>query len=42
MDFELCVKTMDKIAGLADLLVAGHDNYFLNVNAGPAERPAKA
>ena len=28
MDFELSAKSMDKIAGLADLVVPGHDNYF--------------
>jgi glyoxylase-like metal-dependent hydrolase (beta-lactamase superfamily II) len=32
-DFELSAKTMDKISGLADLVVPGHDNYFLNVNS---------
>ena len=31
VDFELSTKTMDKIAGLADLVVPGHDNYFLNL-----------
>jgi len=30
VDFELSAKTMDHIADLADLVVPGHDNYFLN------------
>jgi len=30
-DLELSARTMDKIAGLADLVVPGHDNYFLSV-----------
>jgi len=33
VDFELSAKTMDKIAAVADLVVPGHDNYFLNVNS---------
>lgn len=32
VDFELSAKTMDNIAGLADLVVPGHDSYFLNLN----------
>jgi glyoxylase-like metal-dependent hydrolase (beta-lactamase superfamily II) len=35
VDFDLSAKTMDKIAGLADLVVPGHDNYFPNVDATP-------
>ncbi len=31
VDFELSAKSMDKIAGLAELIVPGHDNYFLNL-----------
>jgi glyoxylase-like metal-dependent hydrolase (beta-lactamase superfamily II) len=31
VDFELSAKTMDRIALLADVVVPGHDNYFLNV-----------
>ena len=31
VDFELSAKTMDKIAAQADVVVPGHDNYFLNV-----------
>jgi len=31
VDFALSAKSMDKIADLADLVVPGHDNYFLNV-----------
>jgi glyoxylase-like metal-dependent hydrolase (beta-lactamase superfamily II) len=30
VDFELSAKSMDKIAKLADLVVPGHDNYFLS------------
>jgi glyoxylase-like metal-dependent hydrolase (beta-lactamase superfamily II) len=30
VDFELSAKSMDKIAGVADMVVPGHDNYFLN------------
>ncbi len=30
VDFALSTKTMNKIAGLADIVVPGHDNYFLN------------
>jgi glyoxylase-like metal-dependent hydrolase (beta-lactamase superfamily II) len=33
VDFELSAKTMDKIAGVADLVVPGHDNFFLNMDA---------
>jgi glyoxylase-like metal-dependent hydrolase (beta-lactamase superfamily II) len=33
VDFELAAKIMDKIADLADLVVPGHDNYFLNVDS---------
>lgn len=29
VDFALAAKTMDRIAGLADIVVPGHDNYFL-------------
>jgi glyoxylase-like metal-dependent hydrolase (beta-lactamase superfamily II) len=32
VDFALAARSMDKIAGLADIVVPGHDNYFLNVN----------
>ncbi len=32
VDFALSAKTMDRIAALADLIVPGHDNYFLNPN----------
>jgi glyoxylase-like metal-dependent hydrolase (beta-lactamase superfamily II) len=35
VDFELSAKTMDTIAGLADLVVPGHDNYFLNQRGAP-------
>lgn len=31
VDFELSAKSMEKIAGLADLIVPGHDNFFLNL-----------
>ena len=31
VDFELSTKTMNQIAGLADLVVPGHDNWFLNL-----------
>ena len=30
-DFALSARSMDKIAGLADLVVPGHDNYYLNL-----------
>ena len=30
-DFDLSARSMDKIAGLADLVVPGHDNYFPNL-----------
>lgn len=33
VDFELSARTMEKIAGLADLVVPGHDNYFLSVSS---------
>ena len=33
VDFELSAKSMDRIAAVADLVVPGHDNYFLNVDA---------
>ena len=33
VDFDLSSKSMDKIAGLADLVVPGHDNWFLNLTA---------
>jgi len=32
-DFDLASKSMDKIAGLADIVVPGHDNFFLNPSA---------
>lgn len=32
VDFNLSAKSMDKIAGLADLVVPGHDPWFLNKN----------
>lgn len=31
VDFELSAETMDRIASLADVVVPGHDNYFLNL-----------
>jgi len=30
VDFDLSARSMDQIAGLADLVVPGHDNFFLN------------
>lgn len=30
VDFELAAKSIDQIAGLADIVVPGHDNFFLN------------
>jgi glyoxylase-like metal-dependent hydrolase (beta-lactamase superfamily II) len=33
VDFELSARTMDKIASTADLVVPGHDNYFLSTGA---------
>ena len=29
VDFELSARTMDKLAAMADIIVPGHDNYFL-------------
>jgi N-acyl homoserine lactone hydrolase len=29
VDFELSARTMDKVAAMADIIVPGHDNYFL-------------
>ena len=31
VDFELAAKSMEKISTLADLVVPGHDNFFLNL-----------
>ena len=33
VDFDLSTRSMNTIAGLADVVVPGHDNYFLNVDA---------
>lgn len=33
VDFELSAKSMDRIAAVADLVIPGHDNYFLSVDA---------
>jgi N-acyl homoserine lactone hydrolase len=30
VDFELSARSMDRIAGLADIVVPGHDNFFMN------------
>ncbi len=35
VDFELAAKSMEKIAAFADLVIPGHDNYFLNFKADP-------
>jgi glyoxylase-like metal-dependent hydrolase (beta-lactamase superfamily II) len=35
IDFELSSRTMDKLAAVADLIVPGHDNYFLVESASP-------
>jgi glyoxylase-like metal-dependent hydrolase (beta-lactamase superfamily II) len=32
VDFALSARTMDKLAALADVVVPGHDNYFLNLD----------
>ena len=29
VDFEQSARTMDKLAAIADIIVPGHDNYFL-------------
>jgi glyoxylase-like metal-dependent hydrolase (beta-lactamase superfamily II) len=29
VDFELSARTMDKLAAVADIIIPGHDNYFL-------------
>ena len=34
VDFELSARSMDKIATLADIVVPGHDNYFLVAEPG--------
>jgi len=31
VDFDLSARTMDKIASIADIVVPGHDNYFLSL-----------
>jgi len=31
VDFDLSARSMDKMAGLADIVVPGHDNFFLNL-----------
>ena len=33
-DFELAARTIDSLAGMADIVIPGHDNYFL-VSAAP-------
>ena len=33
-DFELSAKTMDRVADMADIIVPGHDNYFLSDGSG--------
>ena len=33
VDVELSAKSMDRIAAVADLVVPGHDNYFLSIDA---------
>jgi glyoxylase-like metal-dependent hydrolase (beta-lactamase superfamily II) len=35
VNFELSARSMDKIAGIADLVIPGHDNYFLAVGHKP-------
>ena len=35
VDFDLSAKSMDKIAALADIVVPGHDNFFLNLSSAP-------
>jgi glyoxylase-like metal-dependent hydrolase (beta-lactamase superfamily II) len=30
VDFELSAQSMEKIAAMADVVVPGHDNYFLS------------
>jgi len=35
VDFDLSTKSMDKIAGLADIVVPGHDNFFINPTNSP-------
>jgi hypothetical protein len=31
VDFDLSARSMNTIAGLADIVVPGHDNFFLNL-----------
>ena len=31
VDFDLSARTMDRIASIADIVVPGHDNYFLSL-----------
>jgi len=33
VDFELSARTMDRIASIADIVVPGHDNYFLTLSS---------
>ncbi len=33
-DFELSAKTMDRLRDMADIIVPGHDNYFLSDGSG--------
>ena len=40
VDFELSARSMEKIASLADIVVPGHDNYFLVTASKEASRHA--
>lgn len=33
-DFELATRSIDELAQIADIIVPGHDNYFLTARAG--------
>jgi glyoxylase-like metal-dependent hydrolase (beta-lactamase superfamily II) len=35
VDFDLSARTMKQLSSLADIIVPGHDNYFLNLDADP-------
>ncbi len=35
VDFDLSAQSMDRLRSLADIIVPGHDNYFLNLDTHP-------
>ena len=34
VDFELSAQTMERMSAMADIIVPGHDNYFLDLAIG--------